>query len=538
MILKNIAAIAGPNEFTVSDTVNIVSFSPIVNENTKYNISFIFTKTYSDSSDEYPEQTVIRVWVPALEKEMIFKGTTNTKNVNATTFYLANDTRSQAELVRMTLLKNEFLAANYNITVPFDDGASLVPSNRLRIEAKKGGAKYNLSINVEDQNFMGVFSLTDGVTNSSFESGKEQTQFDLDIYKTNEKLGTNLPPYGDRLGDYITTLSKQYTDKNIWFNINPILKTFDTYDTEVINEESGTWCNLGTINSFRVVAKKYDGKTIDKFYISNPIFVIKGRSKKQVQPNMRTHSINTSNINIKRYPLTTLMERDYIMGDEIIFNFAQFDEANNAQKYQSYNYKIRIDSYSTMGNWLYSTYSEPLSYSEVRDAATIKLERNDIGANEAYFTLTLMFGEYDVTYPVRYNILKDCKYDKEDKLKLYFLNSIGGWEYFSFTKNTTKKYEFKSSTSYYPTITNTGLSHIGYEGAMNIDVEETIEATTHKLTKAEADWLKELMISDVIIQKDEKGETHRLLVDDFDIVLSNDDETYNVKAEFRYSDKL
>lgn len=138
-------------------------------------------------------------------------------------------------------------------------------------------------------------------------------------------------------------------------------------------------------------------------------------------------------------------------------------------------------------------------------------------ANVAYYTVAAYNDTTRVSKEYRFDIVDaDCK--GFETIRLAFLNSLGAWDYYNFTKKSIRKTQINKtaikqnygttpfqSTTYFGDVLNYDYYNQGtYDGgtrAFNVNAIETIEANTDFITEDEAAILEELFLSpDVYMQ--------------------------------------
>ena len=137
--------------------------------------------------------------------------------------------------------------------------------------------------------------------------------------------------------------------------------------------------------------------------------------------------------------------------------------------------------------------------------------------NVAYYVVTAVHAGSAVSQGYRFNIVgADCK--GYETIRLAFLNSLGAWDYYNFTKKSTRstqinKSVMKQNYGEIPYYSTTALGNFlqkdyynqgTYDGGtrvFNVNATETIEANTDFVNEEEAAILEELFLSpDVYMQ--------------------------------------
>ena len=137
--------------------------------------------------------------------------------------------------------------------------------------------------------------------------------------------------------------------------------------------------------------------------------------------------------------------------------------------------------------------------------------------NATYYIVTAVHAGSAVSQGYRFNIVgADCK--GYETIRLAFLNSLGAWDYYNFTKKSTRitqinKSVMKQNYGEIPAYSTTNIGDIldasyynqgTYDGGtrvFNVNATETIEANTDFVNEEEAAILEELFLSpDVYMQ--------------------------------------
>jgi hypothetical protein len=137
--------------------------------------------------------------------------------------------------------------------------------------------------------------------------------------------------------------------------------------------------------------------------------------------------------------------------------------------------------------------------------------------NVAYYTVTALNVNSNVSQ-VYYFTIQDADCKGFETIRLAFLNSLGAWDYYNFTKKSVRKTQINKTaikqnygTTPYISTTNVGdafnfdyYNQGTYDGGtrtFNVNAIETIEANTDFITEDEAAILEELFLSpDVYMQ--------------------------------------
>ncbi len=134
---------------------------------------------------------------------------------------------------------------------------------------------------------------------------------------------------------------------------------------------------------------------------------------------------------------------------------------------------------------------------------------NSIPAAATYYTVQAYNGSTAVSKAYTFDFIEDdCK--GFETIRLAYLNRLGGWDYYNFTKKSTRttaiqKNTFKKS---YGTWQGSTWNYGTYQGGVNsygVTTNETIEANTDFISEAEATALEELFTSPSVFMQNSAG---------------------------------
>lgn len=161
-----------------------------------------------------------------------------------------------------------------------------------------------------------------------------------------------------------------------------------------------------------------------------------------------------------------------------------------------------------------------------------------IPTNTSYYTVQLHGTGFSYTY--RYNITEPCKYPTQ---RLHFLNELGAFESFNFTKLSRKKTDITRNKYKAPSGSLLTASSYGYSKSDRLDrtfftsMKDSFVFKSDWITEDEHEWLQELITSPEIYLDDP---THGLIavtctVNNIDTKTVLNDKLFNLSIDLEYS---
>lgn len=132
-----------------------------------------------------------------------------------------------------------------------------------------------------------------------------------------------------------------------------------------------------------------------------------------------------------------------------------------------------------------------------------------IPAAATYYTVQAYNGATEVSKAYRFDFIEDdCK--GFETVRLAYLNRLGAWDYYNFTKKSTRTTAIQKGSlkTNYGTWGNSKYTYGVYEtgaGVFNVKSNETIEANTDFISEAEATALEELFTSPQVFMQNDSG---------------------------------
>lgn len=444
----------------------------------------------------------------------VFYCTRDKTKVSNNTFYLDFSSNVAAENFKMCLLKNPFFGNNFDFKVK---------GSTINIIAKGYGKKYMFDIisqpsfaNLEQTSYYSINN--DSITNDFGDS-----EIHLDIYKN---TGTASKAQDvTNTGAYTTTLSKSYFGKPLWFDVNTIWQNENRYSDAFLTNKD--WCDTGTCNNYRFLAKRFNGYNNETFYYSDILYALTGYTR-NLEENSLTEYIYDGVRKIK--PLTRQPNLPHIKAQTQYFNFFMSDSLLDND--ELYKLGILYKIYSQSGSYLGRVVMHEQKVSLFSPVNTIHLDID--AAIENYpqagiVKVCLWRNGEEMSHPLTFNILPHCLYKVND---FAFLNSLGGWSSFNF--GGTQQTDFKSeATTIYQTQTPGYTPSGRIKSVFNKEVSEQFIVQTTPVTAEVADWLKELSASIAVY---ELSTNRYAIVDELNVKHNSKDDLFTLQMKYHYSD--
>lgn len=176
------------------------------------------------------------------------------------------------------------------------------------------------------------------------------------------------------------------------------------------------------------------------------------------------------------------------------------------------------------------------------DASLITL--TDIAGATYYKVAVAKNNSYDIGLSPQYFRIQndDCK--SYETIRLAWVNSLGAWDYYNFTKRSTRSTNSRRTTFTQNYGTNlqgsTGYKQFSYEGGLqsfNNTVTQSIEANTDFIHEVEATFLENLFTSPKVQMQNDSGEWENVLVTEKNYVkqTSANDKVIQYVIDIQYS---
>lgn len=409
--------------------------------------------------------------------------------------------------------------------------------------------------------------ISSTVSADTIDYGTGAYRIDLDVYTDHQVFpgSTDVPSH---MGNYLTTLSKSYFGKPLWFDLSTLLSKKVAYSSAFLTEleldekdpHFKLWSNADTMTDYRFIAKRTDGAVHEPFYYSSPLYVLNGYNYTLNPINLEKDESGDSYILdfsqdfcagefTKVKPLTTNFIRTHIKGQKQYFNFIHKYHrmatrpvgGDNPLPFIGLHYKLY-----TQSGALIRTHTErgqpESSFSKV-NTALLQLDqflpmyngktvgRIDVTLCRWHKSKSLGIDEPEViiSRPLSFRILPEVLNEVND---FVFLNQLGGWDTMNFGGSFSS--EFKSaSTTIYKTLQPDFAIQSEIESVAMKSVQEQKIVQTSPITKENVEWLRQMSASPTVYELSTK---RYILIDDMSLKYNLTDELYQVEMKYHYTD--
>lgn len=405
------------------------------------------------------------------------------------------------------------------------------------------------------------------ISSDTIDYGTGNYQIDLDVY-TDHTIFPGSADVPSQMGNYLTTLTKSYFGKPLWFDLSTLLSKKVSYSSAFLAEldldekdsRFKLWSNAGTMTDYRFIAKRTDGVIHEPFFYSSPLYVLNGYSHTLNPINLERDESGDSYILdfsqdfyadefTKVKPLTTNFTRTHIKGQKQYFNFIHkyhrittaSNQGNNLLPLIGLHYKIY-----TQSGVLIKTYTErgqPENNFNRVNTALLQLDRflpmyngKIVGRIEVFLcrwsnskSSGINEPEVIISTPLSFRILPEVLNEVND---FAFLNQLGGWDTMNFGGGFSS--EFKSvSATIYKTLQPDFTLQSEIESVATKSAQERMTVETSPITKESVEWLKQMSVSPAVYELRTK---RYILIDDMTLKYNSTDDLYQVEMKYHYTD--
>lgn len=421
-------------------------------------------------------------------------------------FFITN----QNTLTNQTVIANKIVQALRNIPIieasynvyQFLSEGSLVPT--VKIIAKEIGNKYNLNISSNLPSSILSFTTYNGNNTDTLASGISN-KIGIDVYKLSGTDQSRINSSVVNLGDYVTTLEKEYFFDSISFDLAPLLTTLVDYGSTTefsLVVYSIVDTNLQTLG------------VISKNYITTGYLVNQGGT---FIPKF-TNCILAQNV--KRGETKSVYNNTILYTYEPSITFSLFSDFNISNLTVSVLY--RDSAYNTIT-------SETKSIFPNQNLQTFTIDLNVSNFNMSDFI--------DINIPnigiVRYKVIKPINATYSNQ-RIYYINSYGGTSFFDFTGDRTETR--KTNVDYYQTqlfdFYKNNKSELNKIYNKTIDITVTLK--THNIEK-DGTWQLYDLQNSTNAWTVVNGKTYSVNITDVKIDETTVDEIYTGTVTYIYS---
>lgn len=460
-----------------------------------------------------------------------FHGTDAPENVGGNVFFVSDDQTDTAENLREALLNNPWIAANFNVRIPFVwIGATPHNGDTVNIKSKGTGAEYNLTLSAPNNVGDTAYTITPVnliSKNADSISGEASTaEIELDIYTDPAVfLGQDDRPISNTLiGNYAISLQKTYAGVPIWFELNALFNTYAAYNRPSLTPG---WFDAGTIRAYRFVAKKRATNSFS-FYQSNAMFVLNGYGKPSENLDLTQYLYGSGVFRLlTNKPLTT-----YVRGQKAFLNFLFQDPQRGNVSAENYTLTVTYRAYTTTNKYLGTVFKHPITRSSLSIVNTCVLDIDsvlDLYPKAGIIRIALSNSTSLLTNDLEYIIRPECLHQLT---QFIFLNRLGGWDAFNFDAAPQDDIKPLIET-YSKTLTPRYAEGDSIETVYTTDLEHTITVQGAPVSDDVAEWLKELAASRVVLD----GRGNYIIKEDFQLKIGEGTQDMQIPTlKYHYSE--
>lgn len=486
-ILKDIAIIQEPARVSLSGLPNFIRISSKTSGGTLFQSRIVPTSSAAILVTVQDSEGGIRVLL----------GTTDVEAVGGSVFFISTDAMETAENLKAALLNDSYMAANFDI---FSDITWPAAVNGVIIKAKDMGAEFNLIITAAGAT---VTAIASGTVNDTIRGNAPIVDVSADIYEESTAQYVHTGPPAGSLGKPLITLSKSYNGTPLWFDLNGIAAQNLAFAPPLVG--NGIWFNTGTIKAFRALLRK-GGYSQTPFFISEILYALTGFGKLDENVDLIPYVFTAASVKT----LTDKPKTPYMVGQREFITFLLGAPLAGKQ------IGLLLRAFDGMGAYLGGITAAPSSTSVLHAVNSCAFSFNTILSQHpkaVTVSAAVTMGGALITEPQEYEVRPECLHVQNE---FYFLNRLGGWDTFNFDGETVEDVKPVGET-FTRTVTPTYNKAQGVEGVYLADLEsvKTVQGTPVK--KDVAEWLKQLVASKVILDKDGR----RIIIEDFTLQVSS-----------------
>lgn len=472
------------NNRSVGNANNLVTFTDIPNilkvsdtdNGSKQSISFTFSGNLAGVSHTEP-------WYISILGETITSVDSFADAYNKN-FFVSQSNNSTAASVARAFRNCPILVANYVIT---HNNANVT------LKARNIG---NFSVSI-DTNISTTY-LPRSITQGSASSPLHGCKVDVDVY-----VG-----YGGMMGNYVTSLEKNFYNGEAAFDMSPVLTTFSKngvvtpywFSVSAINS-SGEYVDIGNVSTNYITGGYMVNQGQKYLPLSTRIMIAQNYSRgteKSVANNTLLYVYGNS-IPLSFYSSTT--------GDTAHFDINYLNSAYETIGAADFNY--------TIGNNPLNNAEIPLSSTLMKDSFYVDVEVESTGET------------------IRYNVIKPIK-ATEYHQRILWRNSYGGISFFDFTgqKTETRDLEIetyqKSIFDYYTDSRNE------LEKVYNNEVKYQVTLKSH-LFENDGKYVFNDLLQSPEVWTVRNGEEYAIIVDSISVDETDRNNIFEATLKFHYS---
>lgn len=444
-----------------------------------------------------------------------FYGTEDATLVGGAVYFVAQSIADTAENLRQALLTDPWVAANFELKIPFVyDGANATNGNTLSLVSLGYGAEYNTTITAPGNaaNIAYTITIVNALSqNGDSISGEASTiEISLDVYTDPPVfLGADdAPKDAAALGTFAISLSKTYSGDPLWFDVNGPFSQYGAFNTP---PSARGWFNTGTLQAYRFVAR-ITGINNYSFYVSNALYVLQGYGLASDPIDLTDYTYVDEKIKL----LTNKPRTIYVKGQTEYLNFLFSDVDHGASYVPNWTLQILYRAYTTTDQFIGSGTSDPIARQSLNMVNTCVLRIDDILAafpNAGIIRVALARGSATISEDLEYTIRPSSLHTLN---QFSFLNRLGGWDAFNFDASPTEDLKATFDT-YFKAVTPAHTKSDGIETAYAAQLGIPLTIVGAPVTDDVAEWLKELAASTTVLD----GDGNYIIKTDFTLPTSD-----------------
>ncbi|MDR1809634.1 MAG: hypothetical protein LBR34_04425 [Prevotella sp.] len=530
----NVAEVIVPPKVTLAGNPAFVEFRSLTEATETPDFYTLTVHGYNEGN----EMPLFRINELKSKQSYCISGTTERGEAGDSLFYidpLHPDPAAVAENIRNCLMKRPFFRNNFELVIPFTHAEE----NESCIEIRPKGKGINFAFEFELQTDSPLVAFegepADTETSDSIAGNAENCTLVLDIYSnTGVFPGENDAPSDTQRGKFLASLSKNYYEKHLWFDVNMLLRRKVAYSSAFL--DSALWCDAGTVCDYRFTAKRNADANSERFYCSGVMYVLNGCDKYLASGNMDDYTFDVMSPFTVR-PLTNRSVVSHTKGQKQYFNFILKDALHSPDIPMtesliglSYRFYTRSGEY-TGDNIAHEQNQRSfhiVNTIEIGLDRQIEIHENITGTKVGKVDVSLCCDEIEASEAITFKIEPEYMQGLND---FAFLNRLGGWESFNFGGTSAVELKPKRETAYATLVPDFGVSsHL--ESAAQCSVEESLCVKTLPLNRSEMAWLRELSSAAAVYELRTK---RAVIIDDLTLKYNSKDELFQAEMKYHYS---
>lgn len=343
----------------------------------------------------------------------------------------------------------------------------------------------------------------------------------------------------DGSGRHLATLQKSCSTGPIWFNLNSVFASYNSYNVPPV---APGWFDAGTGHTYRVVAKLIDGGTTTKVYESSVLYALQGyalpseklkMSKYEYKPKgftLLTNRPTTYYVRGQKEFLSFVAGVPYLTVDPASLSFPASGSSASVTVSSNISWTTgsvarRKAAVSTGRRVVYKAFTT----SGVELGTVEGQEKGEVVAtsvNTCLLDIDAVLNEYPKAGIVRVCIAEgsDAASNELEYLirpsalhklsPVYFVNKLGGWESFNFDA-PIKEDMSNGVDTYNRSLTPSYAKGQSLETVARTTLKRTYTIEGAPVSDDVAHWLKELALSRIVLD----GDGNYIIIEEFKLTV-------------------